>query len=61
VTNGILNIIGEQEVDSVAVYNLLGAKMTTRFENNQVAVSDLAPGVYFLTINNKYSFKFIKK
>jgi hypothetical protein len=61
VTDGILNIIGEQEVDSVAVYNLLGAKMTTRFENNQVAVSDLAPGVYFLTINNKYSFKFIKK
>jgi len=61
VTDGILNIIGEQEVDSVAVYNLLGAKMTTRFENNQVAVSDLALGVYFLTINNKYSFKFIKK
>ncbi len=61
VTNGVVNISGEQEVGSVEVYNLLGAKMDTRFENDQLQVSNLTPGVYFLRINNKYSFKFIKK
>lgn len=61
VTNGVLNISGEQEVGSVEVYNLLGAKMDARFENDQLQVSTLTPGVYFLRINNKYSFKFIKK
>ena len=61
VTNDLLNISGEQEVQSVAVYNILGAKINARYENNQVQVSNLAPGVYFLRINNKYSFKFIKK
>ena len=61
VTDGVLNIIGNQEVESVAVFNILGAKINTRFENGQLAVSDLAPGVYFLRVNNKYSFKFIKQ
>lgn len=61
VTNGILNISGEQEVESVDVYNIIGAKINTRYEKNQLQVADLAPGIYFLRINNKYSFKFIKK
>ena len=61
VTNEILNIIGDQEVQSVEVYNILGAKINTRYENGQLPVSNLAPGVYFLRVNNKYSFKFIKK
>lgn len=61
VTEGILNISGEQEVQSVDVYNILGAKMNIRHENAQVNVSDLASGVYFLKVNNKYSFRFIKK
>lgn len=60
VTNGVLNISSDQEVESVAVYNILGAKINTPFENGQLLVSDLAPGVYFLRVNNKYSFKFIK-
>ena len=61
VTNQILNISGEQEVQSVEVYNILGAKINARYENKQVQVSNLAPGVYFLRVNNKYSFKFIKE
>ncbi|WP_310557870.1 T9SS type A sorting domain-containing protein, partial [Flavobacterium sp.] len=61
VTNGLLNISGEQEIQIVEVYNLLGAKINAPYENRQLQVSSLAPGVYFLKINNKYSFKFIKK
>lgn len=61
VANGVLNISGDQEVESVDVYNILGAKINTRYEKNQLQVADLAPGIYFLRINNKYSFKFIKK
>ena len=61
VVNGILNITGEQEIQSVDVYTILGTKMNTPFENNQLLVTNLSAGVYFLKINNKYSFKFIKK
>jgi Glycosyl hydrolase catalytic core/Secretion system C-terminal sorting domain/F5/8 type C domain len=61
VTNNILNISGEQEVRSVDVFTILGAKMAIPFENNQLNVDSLAPGIYFLKINNKYSYKFIKK
>lgn len=61
VTNDLLTITGDQEVKSVEVYSILGTKINARYENNQVQVSNLAPGVYFLRLNNKYSFKFIKK
>ena len=61
VANGVLNISGEQPIDSVEVYNLLGAKMNTRFENGQLQVDNLTSGVYFLRINNRNSYKFIKK
>jgi hypothetical protein len=61
VKNGILNIGGNQEVDSVSVYNLLGAKINTPYENRQLLIDSLAPGIYFLRVNNKYSFKFIKE
>jgi hypothetical protein len=61
VTNGVLNITGNEEVQSVDVYNLLGAKMNTPFEKGPLVVKDLTPGIYFLSVNKKYSFKFIKK
>jgi Secretion system C-terminal sorting domain len=61
VTNGILNISGDQEVESVEVYSILGNKIDIPFDNNQLQVSALAAGTYFLRINNKYSLKFIKK
>ena len=59
--NGVLNIAGEQEVASVEVYTILGSKITAPFQNGQLLVNDLAPGVYFLRVNNKYSLKFIKQ
>lgn len=61
VKNGILNIIGDQEVRSLAVYTILGAKINTPFENGRLLVDALVPGIYFLKVNNKYTFKFIKK
>jgi hypothetical protein len=61
VIDGVLNISGEQEVESVAVYNILGAKINTPYEKGQLRVNDLTPGVYFLRVNNIQSFKFIKK
>lgn len=61
VSNGILNINGNQEVQTVEVYSILGAQINTPFENGQLLVNDLAPGIYFLRINKSYSVKFIKK
>ena len=60
VTNGVLNISNVQEIQSVDVYNISGSKINIPFENGQLQVDDLATGVYFLRINDKYSFKFIK-
>ena len=60
VTKGVLNIGGDQEVQSVDVYTILGTKINAPFENGQLQVQDLTPGVYFLRLNKKYSFKFIK-
>ena len=60
-TKGVLNIGGDQEVQSVDVYTILGTKINAPFENGQLSVTNLAKGVYFLRINNIYSIKFIKK
>ena len=60
VTNGILNIVGDQEVLSVEVYDIVGAKMNTPFEKGKLSVANLSTGVYFLRVNKKNSIKFIK-
>lgn len=61
VTNGVLNISSEDDIQTVDVYTILGTKINVPYDNKQLRVDDLAPGVYFLRINNKFSFKFIKK
>jgi hypothetical protein len=61
VTNGVLNISGDKEVQSVEVYNILGTKINIPYNNRQLLVDNLVSGVYFLRVNNKFSFKFIKK
>jgi len=60
VKNGVLNITGNEEIQYVDVYSILGNKINILFVNNELQISDLASGVYFLRVNNKYSFKFIK-
>ena len=59
-SNDILNISNDQEIESVAVYNIVGAKIDAPYENGKLSVSKLSTGVYFLKINNKFSIKFIK-
>jgi hypothetical protein len=61
VSNRILNIIGEEVIDSVSVCNLLGAHINAPFQNGQLMVDGLSVGIYFLKINNQYTYKFIKK
>lgn len=61
VSEGVLNISGNQEVQTVDVYTILGTKVNASFKNGQLFVTILTPGIYFLKINNKYSYKFIKK
>jgi hypothetical protein len=60
VTNGFININGEIEVQSVDVYDTLGTKINVSYTSNQLDVSTLSTGIYFIKINKKYSFKFIK-
>jgi hypothetical protein len=59
-TNSIINIIGDKEIWSVDVYNMIGTKINAPFESGKLSVYNLATGVYFLKINNQYSVKFIK-
>ena len=61
VSNDILNISNEQEVELVDVYNLTGAKIETPYEKGKLLISKLPTAVYFLKINNKFSIKFIKE
>lgn len=61
VNKGEINVVGDQEIESIAVYNLSGAKINIPFENGKLSVSKLSAGIYFLRINNKYSIKFLKK
>jgi hypothetical protein len=61
VKKGFLNISGLEDIKSVDVFSTLGSKIEIPFENGTLQVNSLAPGVYFLRINNAYSFKFIKE
>jgi hypothetical protein len=61
VVDGILTIIGGTEIESVAVFDIRGAKVSVPYDNRQLSVHNLAKGVYFLKINNKNTIKFIKQ
>lgn len=57
----IINIIGDEEVSNVEVFDIQGSKINIPFENGRLSVQGLSTGVYFLKINKQYTFKFIKK
>lgn len=61
VTGGQLHVKGVNNIESLSVCNLLGAQQKIGFKNNIVDVSKLSSGLYFLNINNKLVYKFIKK
>lgn len=61
IKNVFLNIKGQEEIKSLEIYDILGAKMNATLENGKISVQNLASGVYFLKINKEQTIKFIKK
>ena len=62
-TRSILNITGEGPLFNVSIFNVAGQKLIDKRKVNQVNVSTLSPGVYFIKINqnsNEYILKFLK-
>ena len=62
-TRSILNITGEGPLFNVSIYNVAGQKLIDKQKVNQVNVTTLSPGVYFIKINqngNEYALKFLK-
>ena len=51
-TSGILNIDLDEEIEKIDIYSLLGRKVGTS-TNTQMDISNLASGVYLLTIETK--------
>ncbi|MDW8848533.1 DUF5074 domain-containing protein [Flavobacterium sp. MMLR14_040] len=59
----ILNIITEDEVLSIMVYDISGKSINTKVSNNQIDVSGFVKGMYIINIitdKAKYTQKFIK-
>ena len=62
-TRSILNITGEGPLFNVSIFNVAGQKLIDKRKVNQVNVSTLSPGIYFIKINqnsNEYILKFLK-
>ena len=60
-TSNLLHISGINEVESLEILDLNGRQLIKKAGINSVDISDLSKGVYFLKLNNKETFKFIKK
>jgi hypothetical protein len=59
----MLNITGEAQIYNVAVYNVSGQILIDKQKVNQVNVSSLPSGVYFIKVNqgsDQYTLKFLK-
>lgn len=52
-TNGIFNINSNSTITEIAVYNNLGQLLFTSEENNQVDISALSEGIYFVKIKDE--------
>jgi hypothetical protein len=60
-TSTTINIDGENEVQSIIIYDLTGKMLVKAIDRRSVDVLQLAAGTYILKVNNKETFKFIKK
>jgi len=59
----MLNITGEAQIYNVAIYNVSGQILIDKQKVNQVNVSSLPSGVYFIKVNqgsDQYTLKFLK-
>jgi hypothetical protein len=52
-TNGVLNVKSKQTSSEISVYNILGQLVETSSENNQIDISKVEAGVYFLKIEDE--------
>ena len=62
-TRSMLNITGEAQIYNVAIYNVSGQILIDKQKVNQVNVSSLPSGVYFIKVNqgsDQYTLKFLK-
>ena len=48
----MLTISGLNNIDSVKVYSVLGRLEKEAFNTHQIDISNLAPGVYMVKVNN---------
>lgn len=60
-TTNVLHISGNDEVEYLDIFDLSGRKLMTTKGVNTVDVSQLSAGIYFINVNNKEAFKFVKK
>jgi Glycosyl hydrolase catalytic core/Secretion system C-terminal sorting domain/F5/8 type C domain len=60
-TTNVLHISGDDEVEYLDIFDLSGRKLMTTKGVNTVDVSQLSAGIYFINVNNKEAFKFVKK
>ena len=52
-TNGVLNIKSATSITEITVYNNLGQLLFTSEEKNQIDISSLSQGIYFLKIQDE--------
>jgi len=52
-TSGVVFIFTNQDISSLEVYNLLGQKVITANNTNQIELSYLSAGTYIIKINTE--------
>ncbi|MFT3794876.1 family 16 glycosylhydrolase [Flavobacterium sp.] len=48
--HGMLRVYSESPIDSIAIYNLLGALVTSSTHSNEIGLHHLSKGVYWITV-----------
>ncbi len=60
-TSNLLYVEGESDVESVVIFDLNARKLIKKEDSNAVDVSELSSGTYIVKVNNKETFRLIKK
>lgn len=60
-TSNSLYVSGINDIESLEIFDLNGRQLIKKADANSVDISELSKGVYFIKLNDKEIFKFIKK